>query len=481
MTIRIALISGDGLPVSGLMTTFRNALSLGRELGVLEPDAVVPTDLGFSWRPDKPAFFPAGRSDMITPEWMRLCGWRPDKDIAADQLATDLTIIREGVAAFDELQSDARARLSERIDRIAEIYERHFSAWLRKHQPTWVIAMNMTLSDAVPATLALHRATEAFYAHRPGGVVFWDHDLFASCSVFDPATGLRMYPERPSDITPIPTKQPHTVWAVVSSSLAEEASSYPSDLVPAVVPNILPTIPAGLDGRHTTFRQQQQLDPRRPVLLNPVRVFHPKGVHLAVDVLASLRREARIRGMAAPYLLVFGSLYEDPGYARQVVDAVHRLGLEDDVRFLGGVPLSSCRDSVGQWHLDEIDLLRLAAASHGGVLFTPSVSDVETVGLGPGLAAAASIPCLTTIYRAFDRMYGNDFRFTRTTTEPAALERAAVDFLAVLQGAQSQDPDVMAALDSNRSRAMQVFPRDGWVQLWHSLDCSGARHRAHCR
>jgi hypothetical protein len=55
MTIRIGVICGDGLPASGLLTTFRNALSLGRDLGVLEPDAAVPTDLGFSCRPSFPA------------------------------------------------------------------------------------------------------------------------------------------------------------------------------------------------------------------------------------------------------------------------------------------------------------------------------------------------------------------------------------------------------------------------------------------
>ena len=157
-----------------------------------------------------------------------------------------------------------------------------------------------------------------------------------------PATGLRVYPKRPSAVTPVPAKQLHTFWAVVSSRLAEEAGSYPTDLVPTVMPNILPSIPAGLDGRHAVFRRQHQLDPGRPVLLNPVRVFHIKGVHLAVEVLAVLRREARSRGLAVPYLLVFGSLHEDPDYARQVVDTVHRLGLEDDVRFLGGVPLGSC-------------------------------------------------------------------------------------------------------------------------------------------
>ncbi len=332
----------------------------------------------------------------------------------------------------------------------------------------------MTLSDAVPATLALHRAADAYYANRPGGVVFWDHDLFASASVYDPATGLRVYPERPSAVTPVPAKQLHTAWAVVSSRLAEETSTYPTDLVPTVVPNILPSIPPGLDGRHAEFRRRCQLDPGRPVLLNPVRVFHIKGVHLAVEVLAVMRREARSRGLAVPYLLVFGSLHEDPDYARQVVDTVHRLGLEDDVRFLGGVPLGSCRDSAGQWHLDEIDLLRLAAATNGGVLFTPSVPDVETIGLGPGLAAAASVPCLITNYDAFDRVYGPDFSFTRTTTEPAALERAAVDFLATLQGMENQDPALMAALASNRRLGKQIFPADGWADLWHDLDRAGA-------
>ena len=146
----------------GLLTTFRSALSLGRGLGVLEPDAAVPTDLGFSWRPDKPAFFPGGRSDILTPEWMQLTDWRPDRYIDADQLAADLTAIREDVARFDELPPDTPVQLGDQITRIAEIYERNFSASRWEHRPTWVIAINMTLSDAVPVTLALHRSADAF-------------------------------------------------------------------------------------------------------------------------------------------------------------------------------------------------------------------------------------------------------------------------------------------------------------------------------
>src|SRR5258707_13601200 len=87
MTIRIGVICGDGLPVSGLLTTFRSAFSLGRDLGVLEPDATVPTDLGFSWRPGKPAVFPRGRSDLFTPDWLQLPHPRPHKNHHSHQLA----------------------------------------------------------------------------------------------------------------------------------------------------------------------------------------------------------------------------------------------------------------------------------------------------------------------------------------------------------------------------------------------------------
>lgn len=68
-------------------------------------------------------------------------------------------------------------------------------------------------------------------------------------------------------------------------------------------------------------------------------------------------------------------------------------------------------------------------------------------------------PCLTATYDAFDRVYGPDFRFTRTTTEPAALERAAVDFLAGVQSMQNQDPALMAALASNHRLGKRIFPR----------------------
>ena len=467
--MRIGLICGDGLPVSGLLTTFRNVLYLGRELGVLDAGVTVPADLGFSWRADKSAYFPDGGKDLVIPEWMELTGCRTDDYIDRDRLASELTAIRQGIARFESLAGDERAHLRHRIASLASIYEQHFAAWLQINRPDWVIAINMTLSDAVPATLALHRAAAAHYSSRPGGLVFWDHDLYGSCSVRDPASGARMYPERPPPLAPVPAKQPHVRWAVVSSSLAEEASSYLTELVPLVVPNVLPAIPPGLDKRHLEFRRQERLDPARPILANPARVFHVKGVHVAVQALAALRDQARDRRLAIPYLLLFGSLLEDRDYARQVVDLVHRLGLDDDVRFLGGVPLTSYRDDTGLWHLDEVDVLRLAAASAGGVIFTPSVPDVETVGLGPGLAAAALLPCLITDYDAFYRVYGPGLTCTLAATAPAAMERAAAEFMTVLQLSRRKDPAMVTVLEDNQRLVAQVFPASAWIDLWHDL------------
>ena len=68
-----------------------------------------------------------------------------------------------------------------RIEHLAAPYEEYFSDWFEHHGVDWVCAVNMTLSDAVPVTLALHRAAQRRWsAGRPGGVLFWDHDLYGS-------------------------------------------------------------------------------------------------------------------------------------------------------------------------------------------------------------------------------------------------------------------------------------------------------------
>src|ERR1700722_1974081 len=67
--LKIALISGDGLAVSGLLTVFRNVLELAPP-GLLS-SGPVPADLGYSWRPDKPSGFFGTRS-MPVPPWLEV-------------------------------------------------------------------------------------------------------------------------------------------------------------------------------------------------------------------------------------------------------------------------------------------------------------------------------------------------------------------------------------------------------------------------
>ena len=67
--MKIGLISGDGLPVSGLLTVFRNVFHLGQSMGLF--DDVVVADLGYSWRSDKARFFPNGPNPYRYPPWLR--------------------------------------------------------------------------------------------------------------------------------------------------------------------------------------------------------------------------------------------------------------------------------------------------------------------------------------------------------------------------------------------------------------------------
>jgi hypothetical protein len=64
--MRIALVCGDGLPVSGLLTVFRNVVGIAVEAGLL--DTRITADLGYSWHPGKAAFFPRGPADPCYPE-----------------------------------------------------------------------------------------------------------------------------------------------------------------------------------------------------------------------------------------------------------------------------------------------------------------------------------------------------------------------------------------------------------------------------
>lgn len=461
----MALVSGDGLPVSGLLTVFRNVVEAELSDGVLELPVVA--DLGYSWRPDKKKFFPHGPEDARYPDWMAVSTAVPLGSGRAD-LERELTGIRGAVARADTLDAEERADLWRVVESLAGPYEDYFTSWFAEHDVDWVCAVNMTLSDAVPVTLGLHRAAAKRWPDGvPGGVLFWDHDLFGSYAVFE--EGSRVYPPEPNQFTPLPGSHPCHRWAVVSPGLAEEVREYPTGLSAATVPNVLPTVDSGdLEERHETFLRQRGLNPDRPLLLVPVRVFQVKGVEISVEIFAEMKKICEAGNIPSPYLLVFGSLDEDPPYAEAIVSRVRRLGVQEDVEFLDGVPLSSHQDRTGKWRLDEIDLLRLCRSSGGAVLFTPNTSDVESVGLGPSLAAIAEVPCVVTDYACFEDIYGDQSSCVRVSGIegiPAAA-REAVELM--VRNAQG-DPRVRDLLKREKERVLRSFDPEPWRKLFQEI------------
>jgi hypothetical protein len=462
--IRLGLVSGDGLPVSGLLTIFRNVVDLGVRHGIV--DGRVAADLGYSWRPDKTGFFPAGDAGTGYPPWLSVTSWHPARarqDPAARAQA--LTRIRRAAAAGQDDAATARA-----AGEIEAEYHGHFLSWMTEHEVDWVIAVNMTLTDAVPVSRALASAAAQRFSGQPGGVLYWDHDLLGSCGIIDPGTGRRYYPAAPNLWTPIPAARRHNRWAVVSPGLRDEAEGYPTALEPRLVPSVLPCEPdAQLGERHYSFAGQQGLDLQAPVLLSPVRVFSVKGVEITVALAARLARLLQARGERQPQLLVFGSLREEPAYARRVVKAAADLGIGDQVRFLDGVPLASHRAADGAWRLDEVDLLALASATGGAVLFTPSVQDVETIGLGPALAALAGIPCAVTPYEAYDAFYRGALSDVRAHPGEEGISAAAEELLSLMTGRARRDPAVLSRLKSNHAALGDLFPVRPWLDLLQDL------------
>ncbi|MEV0354809.1 hypothetical protein AB0H71_01985 [Nocardia sp. NPDC050697] len=465
--MRIALVCGDGLPVSGLLTIFRNVRELGRSMGIVENS--VAADLGYSWRPDKKRFFPAGNGAGMTAPWMEIAVNAAVTHLDPDRLAAEIDELRRLTVRFDDLDSEQCDDLTARTAQLRALYTEHFEKWLARHQPDWVFAVNTTLPDAVFVTRALHEAAAAFYRDRPGGLLVWDHDLFGSCAVWDAEAGQRHYPAAPNAATPLPAAAPHLRWVVVSETLAREARRYPTTARPRVVPNILPAIGDSLETRHRQAAAQLGLDPGRPVLLNPVRVFRVKGVDLAIRLHHAVIEHRRLAGAALPYLLVFGALDEDPGYATEVIELVERLGTGEHVRFLNGVPLGTSRDEHGRWYLDEADLLTLARVSRGGVVFTPSVPDVETVGLGPALAARAAVPCVVTGYDVFPDTYGPGFTCTRFATTGEGLDAAAAAFADDLTDFGRDAPALLERLRINGDVVDRRFPDQPWRSVLTEL------------
>src|ERR1700730_190289 len=106
--MRVGLVSGDGLPVSGLLTIFRNVVDHGREMGMVE--VPLPVDLGFSWRPDKGTLFPSGNGTVVYPNWMSVASCPTAVRLDSSMFAMELISIREGVARLSLLSIPERKR-----------------------------------------------------------------------------------------------------------------------------------------------------------------------------------------------------------------------------------------------------------------------------------------------------------------------------------------------------------------------------------
>ncbi|GAB3058274.1 glycosyltransferase family protein [Micromonospora schwarzwaldensis] len=464
--MKFGLVSGDGLPISGLLTIFRNVLDIGITDGLVE--LPVPADLGYSWRPDKGDFYPRGAIVDGYPSWLHVLDSSSVVTAVHGDLPERWQDLRRQVARATDLTAGERADLRSRIAAMTTGYRDYFLRWLAEYDVDWVVAVNMTLSDAVPVTAGLHAAVRARYGSggRPGGVLFWDHDLFGSCAIVE--DGQRVYPAAPNEFTPLPTAEDHVRWVVISEELAAEAREYPTDAVPRVLPNVLPTVPTGhLEERHHAFLRQHGLAPDRPLVLVPVRMFRIKGVEIAVEVFAAARAACVRSGLPAPYLLVFGSLEEDADYAAEVLALIRELRVEEDVVLLGGVPLGSYQDGGGRWRLDEVDLLRVAASRDGLVLFTPNVTDVETIGLGPALASAAGLPSAVTPYDAFDQVYGSDFRCLRLGATAGSRSGAGSEVARALHDPASRLGAGGGA--TNRAALDRIFPTEPWRRMLHDL------------
>lgn len=471
--MKIGLVCGDGLPVSGLLTVFRNVYHLGRSMGVF--DDTVVADLGYSWRSDKTRFFPDGPDAHPYPPWLRPTTNDSIAGLDRAELSAELEDIRRSVAAFDGLEDASRQSLVDRIETLRKVYFDHFTTWLQRHDPDWVFAVNLTLPHAVSVTSALFTAADLHYRARRGGLVIWDHDLCGSNGRWDTAIDRRFYPSVPNDVTPLPPEAAHIDWIVVSQGLAREAETYDIATQPKVIANLLPLIPPAIGDRHHEFARQLELSLERPILVSPVRIYRVKGVSQSLRFHAEVVAECLRRSLPPPYLLIFGSLDENPEYGDELVALRDELATAEYVRFLGGVPLETVREAGGDWRLDEVDLLRLARATSGGVVFTPSVSDFETIGLGAALAAAAEIPAVSTRYNAFDEVYGAaGVSCTTFETDGTGMTEAAVEFVDALAGFAGRDANLIAGLERNRHAVESLFPVEPWRALLDSMNGGSA-------
>ncbi|MEU8540367.1 hypothetical protein AB0C52_10315 [Streptomyces sp. NPDC048717] len=447
--------------MSGLLTSLRYALDLGVRLGGVELPVI--TDLGYSWRFDK-GFSPDGRGEPY-PDWMTAACMELPGD--PEQWGRDLLAVRDQVAALDELGSQERKMLREEIDRLAAPYEQHFRVMLADVDV--VIAMNMTLTDAVPVTLALLRVLDEMFAdgQRLGRVVWWDHDLLKNYA--RTADGKRVYPVFPNELTPLPGANSYTHWATLTPAQVIEAAGYPTDAVPILLPPMVPlSIPDGeLRADQLEFLAEHGIKEDQPVLVVPKRVVPEKGVALALRLHAATIAEARRRGDPIPVLVVFGSLAEEREHAQDMLDLADSLGLDDLVVWADGVPLSTYRDALGL-HLDEIDLLHIARRRWGAVVYTPDVPGVEAASMPPAFAAVAGMPCAVSPFKIFESVYPG-YSAVMVGSSDSELKQAAGELLDMLAAVRDADPVILRKLAENRDIALRTFGEDHWRTFWQEL------------
>ncbi|OVZ93247.1 hypothetical protein CBW54_02680 [Yersinia kristensenii] len=459
-----AIISGDGLPTSGLLTIFRNVAKIAIESNIIINE--IPTDLGFSWRPDKIKFFPHGSQGSYYPTWMKVSSIH-QYSMCEEDFGNEFTQLRSNIAKYEYLTVSEITDIKKKIHAISEHYKSYFINWLEDNEIDWLFCLNMTLSDAVPVNLAIHHAAKEYWAKKNyGGVIFWEHDLFGSYSIYEHTE--RLYPQTPNALTPIPQNNNYTKWIVASEALANECRYYPTELAVDVIPNILPSIDKfGFNEIHSEFLNQHNIAVGSPVIIVPVRVFRVKGIEISIDVFSSLLNIYKNKGLCTPKLFIFGNMNEDSEYALCLKMQVNALHLDDDIIFLDEVPLQTYKSKDNRWYLDEIDLLIICHALSGAVLFTPNVENAESVGLGPALAAIAGIPCAVTEYTAFTEFYGCEYHHIKVN--PNAPENAAQQLFEWMRKQAAGEVDIKMQLASNKLLVQSKFPEKPWHEFIHKL------------
>lgn len=112
------------------------------------------------------------------------------------------------------------------------------------------------------------------------------------------------------------------------------------------------------------FCSEWQLEAERPFVLAPVRIFHVKGVDVTIRWFSYLKEAVSKQARRAPYLLVFGAVGQEPAYGQHCRELALSLGLESDIVWLDGVPVSPLvRD--GRLVPSEAELLTMARATRG--------------------------------------------------------------------------------------------------------------------